>query len=53
MSGNSTSVIDSTHCRNKAILCSGNNDVEHIHEVHNSLDYEILNLSVDTIRAWV
>jgi hypothetical protein len=31
MSGKSTSVIDSTHCISKAVLCSGSN-VEHIRE---------------------
>jgi hypothetical protein len=29
MSGKRTSVIDSTHCITKAILCPGNNDVDH------------------------
>jgi hypothetical protein len=28
----STSVIDSTHCINKAILCSGSNDIDHTRE---------------------
>jgi hypothetical protein len=32
MSPISASVIDSTHCIIKAILCSGNNDVEHMSE---------------------
>jgi hypothetical protein len=30
MSGKNTPVIDFTHCSNKAILCLGNNDVDHI-----------------------
>jgi hypothetical protein len=43
MSGNSSFVIDSTHCNSKAILCSGNNDVAHIIEkVLNSLLMDIL-----------
>jgi hypothetical protein len=32
MSGNNTSVIDSIHYVNKASLCSGNNDIDHIGE---------------------
>jgi hypothetical protein len=39
MSGESTSIIDSTFCSNKTILCLGNNDVDHISEgVLNSLE---------------
>jgi hypothetical protein len=38
LSGKSTSVIYCTHCINKAVLFSGNNDIDHISEVFNSLD---------------
>jgi hypothetical protein len=42
MSRWSTSVIDSTHCVNKAILCSAIHGVNHISdEVLNSLDEQI------------
>jgi hypothetical protein len=33
MSGKSPVVIDSTHCVNKVVLCSGSNDVEYISEI--------------------
>jgi hypothetical protein len=42
MSGRSKSINASTHCINKPILCSGNNEVHHISEqVLNSLDGQI------------
>jgi hypothetical protein len=40
MSGRNISVTDPTHCINKAILCSGNNHVNHVSE-------EVLKISVD------
>jgi hypothetical protein len=49
MPGKSVSVTDFTHCINKAILHSGNNDVNCTSEgVHNSLDEQIRK-SVDSI----
>jgi hypothetical protein len=49
MSGKSTSVIGSTHCIKKAILCSGNNDVDNIsEEVLNSLD-GLIKISIDFV----
>jgi hypothetical protein len=49
MSGNSSFVIDSTHCNSKAVLCSGNNGVTHIIErVINSRDGQF-KTSVDRI----
>jgi hypothetical protein len=36
-SGKSTSVTDSTHCSNKSVLFSGDNDIDHINE-------EVLNI---------
>jgi hypothetical protein len=34
--------IDSTYCINEAILCSGNNDVDHIsEEVRNNVDEQM------------
>jgi hypothetical protein len=31
-SGKTMPAIDPTHCTNEAILCTGNNDVDHIRE---------------------
>jgi hypothetical protein len=32
MSGKTMSAIDPRHCTNEALLCTGNNDVDHIRE---------------------
>jgi hypothetical protein len=49
ISGECTSVTDSIRCSNKAVLCFGSNDVDHIREeVVNSLDGRI-KMDVDPI----
>jgi hypothetical protein len=49
ISGKNASAIDITHYNNKAILYSGNNDIDHIsEEVLNSLDGQI-KISVHSI----
>jgi hypothetical protein len=42
MSGRSITVTDSTHCINKAVIVSENNNIDHINEVLNSIDGNIL-----------
>jgi hypothetical protein len=42
LSGKGTSVVDSTHCIDRANLCSGNNDIDRIiEEVPSSLEGQI------------
>jgi hypothetical protein len=48
MSGKNASVINSTYCSNKAVVCSWNNNVDHTSEVLNSLDRQIT-ISIDPI----
>jgi hypothetical protein len=51
-SGKNICVADSTHCINKAMLCSGGNVVDHIsEEILNSLD-EHIKVSVDPTPYW-
>lgn len=49
MSRQSTSVIDSMHCINEAILCLGSNDADRISEVLGSLN-GLIKISVDATQ---